>query len=45
MYLLLTAAVATRNEPDAHEWKPERWLSPLPETITDSKVPGVYAHL
>ncbi|KAF9064450.1 cytochrome P450 [Rhodocollybia butyracea] len=31
--------------PDANEWKPERWLSPLPETITGSKVPGVYAHL
>ena len=26
---------------DALEWKPERWLSPLPQTVTDAKVPGV----
>ncbi|KAF9064445.1 cytochrome P450 [Rhodocollybia butyracea] len=31
--------------PDALEWKPERWLTPLPESIMESKVPGVYAHL
>ncbi|TFY82001.1 hypothetical protein EWM64_g2011 [Hericium alpestre] len=30
---------------DAREWKPERWLSPLPESVTSSKVPGVYANL
>jgi len=31
--------------PDAMEWKPERWLSPLPESIMDSKIPGIYSHL
>lgn len=31
--------------PDAHEWKPERWLSPLPEKLTQAKLPGVWAHL
>jgi len=31
--------------PDALEWKPERWLSPLPESITDSRIPAIYAHL
>jgi len=31
--------------PDALEWKPERWLLPLPDSITDSKTPGVYSHL
>ncbi|KIK62429.1 hypothetical protein GYMLUDRAFT_41869 [Collybiopsis luxurians FD-317 M1] len=31
--------------PDATEWKPERWLSPFPESVTDSKIPGVYSHL
>ncbi|KAJ7637635.1 cytochrome P450 [Mycena polygramma] len=31
--------------PDALEWKPERWLSPLPQTVVDAKVPGVYANL
>lgn len=28
---------------DAREWKPERWLSPLPQSVTDAKIPGVYA--
>jgi len=27
--------------PDALEWKPERWLSPLPQSVIDAKVPGV----
>ncbi|KAJ3867016.1 cytochrome P450 [Lentinula novae-zelandiae] len=31
--------------PDVLEWKPERWLSPLPEAIVNSKMPGVYSHL
>ena len=31
--------------PDAAEWKPERWLSPLPETLVDARVPGIYSHL
>ncbi|EIM80362.1 cytochrome P450 [Stereum hirsutum FP-91666 SS1] len=31
--------------PDANEWKPERFLNPLPESVTDAKVPGVYANL
>ena len=30
---------------DAQEWKPERWLSPLPETVTEAKIPGVYSNL
>ncbi|KAF8824960.1 hypothetical protein HHX47_DHR7000729 [Lentinula edodes] len=30
--------------PDVLEWKPERWLSPLPEAIMNSKMPGVYSH-
>jgi cytochrome P450 len=31
--------------PDALEWKPERWLSPLPQTVVDAKIPGIYANL
>lgn len=31
--------------PDAAEWKPERWLEPLPDTINTARVPGVYSHL
>lgn len=30
---------------DAHQWKPERWLSPLPESVTDARVPGVYSNM
>ncbi|KAF9255716.1 cytochrome P450 [Marasmius fiardii PR-910] len=30
---------------DADEWKPERWLSPLPDKLVDAKIPGVYSHL
>ncbi|KAI0366467.1 cytochrome P450 [Pilatotrama ljubarskyi] len=30
---------------DARTWRPERWLEPLPETLTEAKIPGVYANL
>ena len=30
---------------DALEWKPERWLKPLPEEVVEAKIPGVYSHL
>jgi cytochrome P450 len=30
---------------DGHEWKPERWLKPLPESVTDARVPGIYANM
>ena len=30
---------------DAHEWRPERWLQPLPASVTSARVPGVYANL
>ncbi|KAJ3890870.1 cytochrome P450 [Lentinula edodes] len=40
---------ANKNEelwgPDANEWKPERWLSPLPEAVIHAHVPGIYSHL
>lgn len=31
--------------PDAEEWKPERWLKPLPEAVTEAHIPGIYSHL
>ncbi|KAI0030894.1 cytochrome P450 [Vararia minispora EC-137] len=31
--------------PDAMAWRPERWLSPLPETVAQARVPGVYSNL
>ncbi|KAI0754308.1 cytochrome P450 [Daedaleopsis nitida] len=30
---------------DAMDWKPERWLGPLPDTVMDAKIPGVYSNL
>ena len=30
---------------DALEWKPERWLSPLPDSVNEAKIPGVYSNL
>ena len=30
---------------DALEWKPERWLSPLPNAVHEASFPGVYSHL
>lgn len=26
---------------DALEWKPERWLNPLPKSVTEAKIPGI----
>lgn len=31
--------------PDASEWNPERWLSPLPQSVVDAQIPGVYPKL
>ncbi|KAF8206528.1 cytochrome P450 [Mycena galopus ATCC 62051] len=31
--------------PDVLEWKPERWLSPLPKSVADAHVPGIYSNL
>ncbi|KAI0828716.1 cytochrome P450 [Trametes gibbosa] len=30
---------------DAYEWKPERWMQPLPDAVMEAKIPGVYANL
>lgn len=41
-------AVNTSKEiwgPDAAEWKPERWLSHLPESVTNAHIPGVYSNM
>ncbi|KJA16173.1 hypothetical protein HYPSUDRAFT_47597 [Hypholoma sublateritium FD-334 SS-4] len=31
--------------PDADEWKPERWINPLPESVAAAHLPGIYSHL
>ncbi|KAL1716274.1 cytochrome P450 [Schizophyllum commune] len=30
---------------DALEWKPERWLAPLPQSVANAHMPGVYSNL
>ena len=30
---------------DVLEWKPQRWLSPLPSTVIRARIPGVYSNL
>ncbi|KAM5543445.1 hypothetical protein V8D89_002696 [Ganoderma adspersum] len=30
---------------DAMAWKPERWLAPLPESVSKAKIPGIYSNL
>ncbi|KAF8698333.1 cytochrome P450, partial [Rhizoctonia solani] len=30
---------------DAEDFKPARWLQPLPSTVAESKIPGVYSNL
>lgn len=30
---------------DATKWKPERWLSPLPDAVIEARIPGIYSNL
>ena len=30
---------------DAYEWKPERWLSPPPDSVTKAQFPSVYPNM
>lgn len=30
---------------DSAEWKPERWLTPLPDSVTEARLPGVYSNM
>ncbi|EKM75570.1 hypothetical protein AGABI1DRAFT_132109 [Agaricus bisporus var. burnettii JB137-S8] len=30
---------------DALEWKPERWLSALPKSLEEARLPGVFSHM
>ncbi|KZP11711.1 cytochrome P450 [Athelia psychrophila] len=44
------AIIRANREPevwgsDAYEWKPERWLKPLPSSVADAHYPGVYSNL
>ncbi|TCD69775.1 cytochrome P450-dit2 [Steccherinum ochraceum] len=47
--ILISIRACNRNKAiwgeDALEWKPERWLTTLPKTVTEAKIPGVYSNL
>ncbi|KAJ4474883.1 cytochrome P450 [Lentinula aciculospora] len=47
--VLMSIVNANRNPElwgkDAKEWKPERWLSPLPDALVNARIPGIYSHL
>lgn len=30
---------------DALEWKPDRWLEGVSETVTEARIPGVYSKM
>ena len=31
--------------PDSYEWRPERWLTALPDSVSAAHIPGVYSNL
>ncbi|KIM39744.1 hypothetical protein M413DRAFT_74240 [Hebeloma cylindrosporum] len=47
--VIISIYAANRNPevwgPDSYDWKPERWLNPLPETVSGARIPGIYSHL
>ena len=48
MFLLNLRACNTNKAlwgEDALEWKPERWLKPLPRAVEEARIPGIYANL
>ncbi|CAL1697631.1 unnamed protein product [Somion occarium] len=30
---------------DAEQWKPERWIEPLPASVSEARMPGVFSHM
>jgi len=30
---------------DSYQWKPDRWLSPLPDTVIQTHFPGIYSNM
>lgn len=47
--VIISILAANRNPEiwgsDCLEWIPERWLTPLPSSVTDAHIPGIYSHL
>ncbi|OJT02010.1 Cytochrome P450 3A24 [Trametes pubescens] len=49
MHIVTGVQACNTNEelwgPDADEWKPERWMKPLPRAVEEAHIPGVYSNL
>ncbi|RPD65200.1 cytochrome P450 [Lentinus tigrinus ALCF2SS1-7] len=47
VFVAIAAANRTKEVwgEDAEDWKPERWLSPIPETLIKARIPGVYSNM
>jgi len=47
--IIVGILAANRNPeiwgPDSEEWKPERWLTRLPESVSAAHIPGIYSNL
>lgn len=47
--IIVAILAANRNKniwgQDAYEWKPERWLSPLPDSVMEAHFPGIYSNM
>jgi len=47
---IIVGVSACNNDPeiwghDSCEWKPERWLLPLPDSVSSARIPGVFSNL
>ncbi len=48
--MVVVGAVAVNRDPaiwgpNPDQWIPEQWLKPLPETVVDAYLPGVYSNM
>ncbi|KAF9238219.1 cytochrome P450 [Melanogaster broomeanus] len=47
--IIISILAANRNREiwgeDALEWKLERWLKPLPSSVTEARIPSVFSHM
>jgi hypothetical protein len=47
---IYTSVLSSNRNPaiwglDTYEWKPQRWIDGLPQTVKDAAIPGIYSHL